>query len=73
MCEDFMSNVVDCDNCLKLRAFANRYNLSKLRERTDRVVVTQFADVTRSDDFMFLDIEDVLSIMKSKRRKVISK
>jgi len=68
-----MSNVVDCDNCLKLRAFANRYNLSKLRERTDRVVVTQFADVTRSDDFMFLDIEDVLSIMKSKRRKVISK
>nr|CAB3259905.1 kelch-like protein 20 [Phallusia mammillata] len=67
-CSAFLLNVVSADNCLKLRAYAQRYNLDELTNKTNQSIVENLNDVVQDEDFTQLDFDDV-SFILDKRNK----
>nr|CAB3259866.1 kelch-like protein 20 [Phallusia mammillata] len=67
-CNRFILQVVSADNCLKLRAYAKRYNLDDVVDRTDQSIKDNFASVMKHKDFMQLDVGDMTNIIKQRNK-----
>nr|CAB3259803.1 kelch-like protein 20 [Phallusia mammillata] len=65
-CSAFLLNVISADNCLKLRAYAQRYNLDDLITKANHFIVENFETVVQSEDLKQLEFGDLSSILENR-------
>lgn len=72
-CQNYLSQNVSPDNCLKLRAYAKRYGLHGLLGKVGEVIANNFVEVLRQDDFKDLDMETLTTVIDKRKGKVSGK
>ena len=63
-CEEFMTENVDAENCLAVWKLASAHGCVYLAQKAWMCVLHCFEFVCESEDFLRLDCDDVLSIIK---------
>nr|CAB3259739.1 kelch-like protein 20 [Phallusia mammillata] len=66
-CARFICSVVSAENCLKLRAFAQRYNLYEVKDKTNQCIEDHMSTVVQHDDFAKLDFMEMLALLEKRK------
>ncbi|KAK0065350.1 kelch-like protein 29 [Biomphalaria pfeifferi] len=65
-CEAFQSEHVDKENCVEMINQAKKMESEKLREVARCVIVNEFQDVSKMDNFVFLKPDDFLDVINDR-------
>ncbi|XP_013087456.2 kelch-like protein 24 [Biomphalaria glabrata] len=65
-CEAFQSERVDKENCVEMINQAKEMESEKLRDESLRVIVTEFQDVSKMDNFVSLKPDDFLDVLNDR-------
>lgn len=63
-CTEFYRNKLNASNCLGVRAMADLHNMKQLKEAAHDFVLNHFKEVSKSDDFLLLDKEELSMVLQ---------
>ncbi|KAK3087042.1 hypothetical protein FSP39_000933 [Pinctada imbricata] len=63
-CEDFLLEKVAADNCMMVWKLSKSYSCPRLLSKAWSLLMENFTDVCRSEEFTFLDCDDLIQIIK---------
>ncbi|XP_066544268.1 kelch-like protein 23 [Amia ocellicauda] len=69
-CEEFLIRLLDVDNCLGMHSFAEFHICPELEKEARRLMLCQFEDVTRQEEFLETDFEKLSSIISRENLNV---
>nr|CAB3259894.1 kelch-like protein 20 [Phallusia mammillata] len=67
-CRKYFLNVVSADNCLKIQAYAQRYNLEEVQDKTNQVIKEHLEAIVKQEDFLQLDVDNLSAILKQRSK-----
>lgn len=59
-----MEQQLDPSNCLGIKTFAETHGCEELRKAAEKYILKHFVDLVDSEEFLQLDNEDVVSLIK---------
>ena len=59
-----MEQQLDPSNCLGIKTFAETHGCEELRKAAEKYILKHFVDLVDSEEFLQLDDEDVVSLIK---------
>ena len=71
-CSSFLEAHLDHTNCLGIRAFADMYSCTTLEQFAFRYICEHFLEVVKSDEFLELDKEGLIDLLKCNSLQVYS-
>lgn len=63
-CCDFLEEQLDPSNCLGIKAFAETHGCEELRKAAEKYILKHFVELVDSEEFLQLDNEDLVSLIK---------
>ena len=63
-CCHFLEEQLDPSNCLGIKTFAETHGCEELRKAAEKYILKHFVELVDSEEFMQLDNEDVVSLIK---------
>lgn len=63
-CCEFLEQQLDPSNCLGIKTFAETHGCEELRKAAEKYILKHFVDLVDSEEFLQLDNEDVVSLIK---------
>ena len=71
-CSDFLAKQLSPNNCLGIKAFAEAHGCCVLTELAHRHALSRFTEVSRSEEFLSLDLEQVTELLSRDNLRVNS-
>ncbi|XP_068689259.1 kelch-like protein diablo [Montipora foliosa] len=65
MAEGFLKSIVTTENCIFNYYFAEKYQCLELKKKARQVIISKFTDVVESEDFLKLEVKQVLEWVSS--------
>ena len=65
MAEGFLKGIVTTENCIFNYYFAEKYQCLELKEKARQVIISKFTDVVETEDFLKLEVKQVLEWVSS--------
>nr|CAB3259781.1 kelch-like protein 20 [Phallusia mammillata] len=66
-CASFICLVISAENCLKLGAFAQRYNLNEVKVKTNQCIEDHMSAVVQHDDFAKLKFCEMSTLLEKRK------
>ncbi|XP_077283342.1 kelch-like protein 1 [Arctopsyche grandis] len=64
-CCEFLKNIIDNKNCIRIAKLANLYFCSDLKEMADEFLYNNFTEISKTDEFLQMDYAQLLEMLKS--------
>ncbi|XP_008184158.2 ring canal kelch homolog isoform X4 [Acyrthosiphon pisum] len=65
ICAEFLQKQVDSSNCIRIKAFADLHNCTKLLSSSEAYIKQNFLEVAKGEDFLSLSSEDLVKLISS--------